>query len=248
MKSKRRPIYRGDIFYVQPVTVSGHEQKGRRPGIILSNANANKYSPVVTIVYLTMQEKGRHLPVHVPIFSAPRPSIALCEQLDSVDIKRLQTYMGQVTDKEMTAIETALCIQLSLPDKQTRTIKQQLLLQQCLKENQALKTRLQTLEQTNSNPLQLYQYQAKYQEETNPLMIKHPCGLSLAHTTQEAHTLVQKHLTSQYKKEVQEIEIKNLNTQQTSGWIIPLTLEPIAWNSDDKQIVSDIKQQTIHLS
>lgn len=115
MKQKRRPIYRGDIFYIQPIKTNGHEQQGRRPGIIVSNTSANKYSPIVTVVYLTRQQRKRPLPTHVPIVSTPRqPSIALCEQLDTVDIKRLNQWVGMVTDEEMAKIEKALLIQLSI--------------------------------------------------------------------------------------------------------------------------------------
>ncbi len=131
MKRKRRPIYRGDIFYIQPIKTNGHEQQGCRPAIIVSNTKANKYSPIVTVVYLTMQPRRHPLPTHVPIFSAPRqPSIALCEQLDTVDIKRLNQWVGMVTEEEMKEIEKALLTQLAIsqtsPCKAERNRKPQI--------------------------------------------------------------------------------------------------------------------------
>lgn len=46
-------IYRGDIFYISPGSCVGSEQKCGRPGVIVSNNLANKYSPNVEVVLLT---------------------------------------------------------------------------------------------------------------------------------------------------------------------------------------------------
>lgn len=46
-------FYRGDIFFIAHSPVSGSEQGGHRPGVIVSNDLANRYSPNVEVVFLT---------------------------------------------------------------------------------------------------------------------------------------------------------------------------------------------------
>lgn len=68
-------FYRGDIFFIAHSPVSGSEQGGHRPGVIVSNDLANRYSPNVEVVFLTSQEK-KPMPTHVPV-QCKVPSTAL---------------------------------------------------------------------------------------------------------------------------------------------------------------------------
>ena len=83
---------RGNVYFisVDDRKVCGCEQKGYRPGIIVSNNFANKNSPVVTVVFLTSKPK-KSLPIHVEITSVPdlKNSIALCEQICCVSKDRI---------------------------------------------------------------------------------------------------------------------------------------------------------------
>lgn len=106
-------VHRGEIYHIQEIETSGHEQHGDRPAIIVSNDVGNEHSPVVEVVYLTTQEK-RPLPTHVQIHSSPRPSTAMCEQIDSVDKSRLGGLMGRVTEEEMHKIDKALAVSLEI--------------------------------------------------------------------------------------------------------------------------------------
>lgn len=106
-------IRRGDIFYISRYPTTGSEQEAGRPGIIVSNEANNLHSGTVEVVYLTTQPKP-DLPTHVSIDSAPRPSRALCEQVTTVSVERLGNYIGRLTDREMTQIDTALLISLDL--------------------------------------------------------------------------------------------------------------------------------------
>lgn len=106
-------IKRGDIYYIQKSVSCGSEQIAGRPGIIVSNNKCNEVSGVVEVVFLTTQEK-RPLPTHVTITSAPRTSIALCEQINSVDIERIGNYCGHLTEKEMSEVDHALTVSLGL--------------------------------------------------------------------------------------------------------------------------------------
>lgn len=106
-------VYRGEIYYIHETEVSGNEQAGGRPGIIVSNDVGNEHSPVVTVVYLTTQEK-KPLPTHVKINTAIKPSVALCEQIYSVDKGRIWKYINEVSEGELKNLEKAMLVSLGI--------------------------------------------------------------------------------------------------------------------------------------
>ena len=108
---------RGEIYYIYP-SGSEHEseQVAGRPAIIVSNNKGNGFSPVVEVVFLTTKEKNP-LPTHVEILSCKRPSIALCEQIDTVSKSRIGKYNGKCTDEEMHKIDKAICISVGIAQK-----------------------------------------------------------------------------------------------------------------------------------
>ena len=106
-------VYRGEIYHIHRAEAVGHEQRGDRPAVIVSNNMGNEHSPVVEVVYLTTQEKNP-LPTHVRIHSTPRVSTALCEQIDSVDKSRLGELLGRVTEDELQKIDKALAVSLEI--------------------------------------------------------------------------------------------------------------------------------------
>ena len=105
-------IYRGDIFYIMQDSYVGSEQKPGRPGIIVSNDLANKHSPNVEVVFLTSQEK-KALPTHVEVI-ARVPSIALCENIQTVSKERLSDFIRSCTTSEMKAVDNALLCSLGI--------------------------------------------------------------------------------------------------------------------------------------
>ena len=106
-------IRRGDIYFIARGYAVGSEQQAGRPGIIISNNLNNRYSPTVEVVLLTTREK-KPLPTHVPIYSAKHPSVALCEQIMTVSVERLESYIGTLTESEMEAVEQALMVSIDL--------------------------------------------------------------------------------------------------------------------------------------
>lgn len=106
-------IRRGDIFYVGGGYTTGSEQHAGRPAIVVSNDKNNEHSSTVEMVYLTTRPK-RDMPTHVPISSLSRASIAICEQITTVAIERIGKYHGRVTPAEMSALEEAMMVSLSL--------------------------------------------------------------------------------------------------------------------------------------
>lgn len=107
--------YRGRLYYVLPSDVLGSGQEVGRPAVIVSNDTGNKYSTIAEVVYLAAQKKD-NLPTHVPINSATYPSIALCEQVQTVSKDRLCRCIGAVADEEMEQINKALLFSFGLKE------------------------------------------------------------------------------------------------------------------------------------
>lgn len=123
-----REIHRGEIFYMIFKEQTGSEQQGGRPVVVVSNETCNKFSPIVTVVPLTTKDK-KPLPTHVElnVEGLPVHGTILCEQVQSVSHYRLGNYVGEVDDYIMRKIEDALCIQLDITTKTTKTVTVQAL-------------------------------------------------------------------------------------------------------------------------
>lgn len=111
-------IKRGDIFWIEQSKYRpavGSVQKPGLPGIVVSNDANNACSPTLEIVYLTGKPK-KDLPTHCAINSAPKPGVALCEQVTAVSSEQIREYVGTCTKEEMEQIDRCITISLGLPD------------------------------------------------------------------------------------------------------------------------------------
>jgi mRNA interferase MazF len=110
-------LIRGDIYYADLSPVVGSEQGGIRPVLIIQNDVGNEFGPTVVVAAFTSAPK-RPLPVHVKVSSdfLPRDSYILCEQLRTIDKRRLKEYIGHLEDIYMVAVKDALIIELGLGD------------------------------------------------------------------------------------------------------------------------------------
>lgn len=107
-------IKRGDVFYFDRGPTVGSEQRGDRPGIVVSNNVGNRFSDNVLVVYTTTQPKN-NLPVHVDVLSMERKSVALCEQIHTLSTKKVVNKKGTLTNDEMKQIDKALIESLGIP-------------------------------------------------------------------------------------------------------------------------------------
>lgn len=105
-------LYRGDIVWVAETKAVGSEQKGERPALIVSNNTANEHAPVVTVVWLTTQEK-KPLPTHCEV-KATEKSTALCENITTVSKERIGEFIRSATYTEMEAVDRCILIALDL--------------------------------------------------------------------------------------------------------------------------------------
>lgn len=119
MEIKRtRPIQRGDIYYADLTPITGSEQGGIRPVLVIQNNVGNHYSPTVIAAAITGYVKGKRQPTHVRLRGAAcglfRDSTVLLEQLRTLDKSRLGEYMGSVGEDKMREVDTALNISVGL--------------------------------------------------------------------------------------------------------------------------------------
>src|SRR6266404_3406813 len=75
---------RGELITLAFDPQSGHEQKGRRPALVISNYLFNKYTGLAIVCPIT--NTNRHIPFHLPIpASSSLIGFVTVEQVKSVD-------------------------------------------------------------------------------------------------------------------------------------------------------------------
>ena len=115
MKKSNFPIVRrGEIYYADLSPVVGSEQGGLRPVLVIQNDVGNKYAPTTIITPITSCLTKKPLPTHLPISvgGLPKDSVALCEQLRTIDKSRLKSKLGELG--ECPALNKALRVSLAL--------------------------------------------------------------------------------------------------------------------------------------
>lgn len=109
-------IKRGEIYYADLSPVVGSEQGGIRPVLILQNDVGNKYSPTVIVTAITSQLGKAKLPTHVELpaeqYNLPKNSVALLEQIRTLDKRRLQEKVTSLSQEKMKEVNKALLISL----------------------------------------------------------------------------------------------------------------------------------------
>ena len=113
-----KTIKRGDIYYAELNPVIGSEQGGTRPVLIISNDIGNRHSPTVIVAAITSRVHTKaKLPTHTAIRDFEglnKDSIILLEQIRTIDKKRLQEYIGMLSESEMARVDKALAVSVSL--------------------------------------------------------------------------------------------------------------------------------------
>ncbi len=111
-------VRRGDIWMADlRIGAVGSEQGEIRPVLVVQNNIGNKHSPTVTVVLLTSRTKN-NLPTHVILNEPclPSRSIALVEQIRTIDKSRLIRHIGRISKSIMNQINESIAIQVGLKD------------------------------------------------------------------------------------------------------------------------------------
>lgn len=111
-------VRRGEIYWLQLLPVTGSEQAGRRPVLIIQNDVGNRSSPTTIVAAITSQPRRRQYPFHVP-FTATESGLrldgtGLCEQIQTVDQERLVSLAGALSGEKMREVDLALHRSLGL--------------------------------------------------------------------------------------------------------------------------------------
>lgn len=113
--NKQFSISRGDLFYaVLSKETRGSEQKGNRPILILQNNTGNRYSPTIIACCVTKSSKKNGQPTHVNIGIIKVPSMALLEQIMTLDKSRLGDKIGHLDKSVLKKIDQAIRISLDV--------------------------------------------------------------------------------------------------------------------------------------
>ena len=108
---------RGEVWGVNLDPTRGHEQAGRRPGLIVS-VNLFNEGPAGLIVVLPMTSKERGIAFHVevrpPEGGVKQRSFIKCEDIRSISLERLGQRYGSVSARTMIEVEDRLRILLGL--------------------------------------------------------------------------------------------------------------------------------------
>ena len=111
-----RKIYRGDLFFADLNPVSGSEQGGFRPVLIIQNNKGNRYSSTVIVAAVSGRLGKKKLPTHFKVKSEglKKESLVLLEQIRTLDKNRLKYFIGRVSKRDMKKVDRCLAVSLSL--------------------------------------------------------------------------------------------------------------------------------------
>ena len=101
----------GDIFYANLNPTIGSEQDGTRPVLVVQNDKGNKYSPTIVIIPITSKLSKANIPTHVLLRNTKglaHESIALVEQIRTLDKKRLMKKIASASKEDLDAVKLAI--------------------------------------------------------------------------------------------------------------------------------------------
>ena len=111
-------IKKGDLYFADLSPVTGSEQGGVRPVLVVQNDVGNKYSPTIIVAAITSKKNKADLPTHVAIDAdgngLSKNSIILMEQLRTIDNRRLKERIGTIDKTRLPEVNEALSVSLGI--------------------------------------------------------------------------------------------------------------------------------------
>jgi mRNA interferase MazF len=112
---------RGSVVVVELDPTVGHEQRGVRPCIVVSDAEiaSDQRFPLICVVPVTGSSgQGLLYPPLTPGMSGlAKQSFALIDHLRSIDKRRVRRVYGEVSAEEMAAIDEGLIMFLGFGER-----------------------------------------------------------------------------------------------------------------------------------
>lgn len=103
---------RGDLIAVTFDPQSGHEQKGRRPALVVSHSLFNKHTGLAIVCPITTTARG--FPFHVAVVGCPQvEGFVMVEQVKSIDFrargaKRIAKSPPSVLEESLSILDACL--------------------------------------------------------------------------------------------------------------------------------------------
>ena len=97
--------------------MTGHEQGGIRPVLVIQNDTGNYHSPTIIVIAVTRRTfKKPKQPTHVVLDDAQglAPSLFMSEVIRTIDKRRVQSYVGRLTKEQMKRVNAALLVSVGL--------------------------------------------------------------------------------------------------------------------------------------
>lgn len=104
-------MLRGDVYELRLPRGSGHEQRGRRFGVVVQ---ADEFLPRSVVIIAPTSRSARPATFRPEIEFNEQSTRLLIEQLGAVDVGRLGKQAGHVTPEEQWEIDDALMAVLGL--------------------------------------------------------------------------------------------------------------------------------------
>lgn len=101
----------GEVWSAVFDPATGHEQRGVRPALVISNDDFNQLPHTFCIlVPLTRTNKDipSHIPVHPPQGGLRETSFIMCEQEKSPSVTRLRRRMGSVDGATVDLVQATI--------------------------------------------------------------------------------------------------------------------------------------------
>ncbi len=114
---RRADLYLADLGEIPAGPDGSHVQGGIRPVVVLQNEVGNACAPTVTVVPVTSKRrKGDRQPTHCVLAGGgvlPAESVALGEQITTIDKRQCLKYLGRLSRQETDLVRTAVAIGIS---------------------------------------------------------------------------------------------------------------------------------------
>ncbi|SFV88011.1 Programmed cell death toxin MazF [hydrothermal vent metagenome] len=94
---------KGDLITLNFTPQSGHEQRGRRPALVISHYNFNKRLGLCVVCPITHTD--RKIPFHIQIKNKKLTGFAMSEQVKSIDfVSRKISFVDVASDKVLQKV------------------------------------------------------------------------------------------------------------------------------------------------
>jgi len=120
LPTSRTDISRGDIYWLDWNPGRGSEQIGRRPALIIGSDAANKNDRYPLTIVAAISSTQRNIRTHVVIEPTEENGLGAassikCELLLTVSKDRILSRLGRINTLEMSQVEAAIKLALTLP-------------------------------------------------------------------------------------------------------------------------------------